>query len=58
MKKPVAKLKNLFSGDIVYCDNLKEIQKNDNIEFIKVYRQENPQRTFLVNKDAFILMHK
>lgn len=57
MKKSV-KLKNTFTGDIVYCDNMKEVQENDNMRFIKVYRQENPERTFLVNKDAFVVMHK
>lgn len=56
--KKIVKLKNTFTGDIVFCDNIKDIQENDNMKFIKVYKQENPKRIFLVNKDAFVVMHK
>ncbi len=47
------KLKNIYTGDIVYCHNINETSLVDEKVFIKVYSEENPQRTFLVNKAAF-----
>lgn len=57
MKKTL-KLKNTFTGDIVYCNDIKDIKENDGMKFIKVYKPENTERIFLVNKDAFVVMHK
>ena len=50
----VVKLKNTYTGEIVYCDNIKEEVKDGGYIFIKVYKQELPHRKYLVNKNAFV----
>ena len=47
------KLKNIYTGDIVYCHNTNEITLVEEKSFIKVYSEDNPQRIFLVNRAAF-----
>ena len=47
------KLKNIFNGEIVYCNDLNDITETNEVKFIKVFKEENLDRTFLVNKDAF-----
>jgi len=49
----VYKLENIFTGDIVFCENIEEVKPIDNLKFITVFKEENTNRTFLVNKDAF-----
>lgn len=51
--KKAVKLKNIFTSDIVYCLDMKNVQESGEIKFIQVYKEENPERIFLVNKDAF-----
>lgn len=47
------KLKNKYSNEFVMCDNMKDIVEDENYKFIKVYKQEQPHRVYLVNKDAY-----
>ena len=47
------KLKNIYTGDIVYCNNINENSIVDDKVFIKVFKEENLNRTFLVNLAAF-----
>lgn len=47
------KLKNIFNGEIVYCNDLNDITETNGVKFIKVFKEENLERTFLVNKEAF-----
>lgn len=49
----VVKLKNIYNGEEVFCENLNETYETDGITFIKVFRDNNPARKFLVNKAAF-----
>lgn len=58
MKKRIQKLENIFSGDIVYCEDIKEIKEIDGISFIRVFKEENYNRKFLVNRSAFKLLNK
>lgn len=51
--KPV-KLKNTYTGEIVYCDDIKEVIEEANYIFIKVYKPELPTRKYLVNKNAYV----
>lgn len=53
--KPV-KLKNIFNGETVICNDLNNITEANGTKFITVFKEDNPQRTFLVNKDAFELL--
>lgn len=54
----VFKLKNRFTGDIVYCKDMNSITEANGMKFIKVYKEENPQRIFLVNLEAFTILDK
>jgi hypothetical protein len=57
MKNHIAKLKNLYSGELVLTEeNVKKIQKDPDVEFIQVYFESNPTRKFLVNKNSFELV--
>ena len=49
----IVKLKNIFNGEIVFCNDLNNITEANGTKFITVFKEENAQRTFLVNKDAF-----
>jgi len=55
MKKQAVKLKNIFSGDIVLCSDIKETIQTDDKTFIRVFKEGNPNRTFLVNREAFVV---
>lgn len=50
------KLKNVYTGDIVYCKDITDTSETDSMIFIKVFKEENPQRSFLVNREAFVVL--
>jgi hypothetical protein len=54
----VFKLKNRFTGDIVLCNDMNNITESNGMKFVRVYKQENPNRTFLVNLEAFTILDK
>lgn len=54
----VVKLKNTYTGEVVYCPNIKEEVPSEGYVFIKVYKEENPQRLYLVNRNAFEILTK
>jgi hypothetical protein len=58
MKNKVVKLENIFSGDIVFCFDIKETKDIDGISFIRVFKEENKKRNFLVNRSAFKVLNK
>jgi hypothetical protein len=53
MKTKIVKLKNLYSGEIVFTENYSEVRKVDNVQLIEVFKKETPNRKYFVNKDAF-----
>jgi hypothetical protein len=53
MKTQNLKLKNLYSGEIVFTENFDDIRKVNELELIEVYKEDNPQRKYLVNRNAF-----
>jgi len=59
MKKiKVIKLKNRYNGEIVFCDDIKEIREESGIKFVFVYNSINPNRKYLANLDAFEIVNK
>lgn len=54
----IVKLKNKFTGDIVFCKDLKDITEGNGMKFVKVFKEENPGRIFLVNLEAFVILDK
>jgi hypothetical protein len=58
MENKFVKLKNLYSGEIVFTENFDDIRKVNELELIEVYKEENPQRKYLVNRNAFVPVTK
>jgi hypothetical protein len=52
-KQKEVKLKNKYNGDIVFTKAYNEIREEGGIKFIQVYTQTNPNRVYLVNREAF-----
>lgn len=53
MKTKTLKLKNLYTGEIVYSDAYDDVDMVKGVEFILVYKPENPERKYFVNRAAF-----
>jgi len=47
------KLKNIFNGEIVYCNDIHNVKSVDGYNFVSVFAKENVNRFFLVNLDAY-----
>jgi hypothetical protein len=58
MKTKVVRLKNLYTGEIVFTNSYNEVVDKDGVEFIYVYKQETPNRKYLVNRKAFEKQNK
>ena len=52
------KLKNLYTGEIVFTENFDDIRRVNELELIEVYKEDNPQRKYLVNRNAFVPVTK
>lgn len=52
------KLKNIYTGEVVICKDVNDTIDGDNKTFIKVFKEEHPQRIFLVNREAFNILNK
>jgi hypothetical protein len=52
----LSELKNLYTGDIVFCKDLNDVIENDGIIFVRVFNKDNPERTFLVNRESFKIL--
>ena len=52
--KPI-KLVNKYTKEEVYTRDYDDVIKEGNNEFIRVFSQSNPNRTFLVNRTAFVI---
>lgn len=58
VKEKIDKLKNIYTGEIVYTSNLCEKRVDANMTFIQVWKEENPQRKYFVNDEAFEKLDK
>jgi hypothetical protein len=55
VKNNAIKLVNKYTKEEVYTRNYDDVIREGNNEFIKVFNQSNPQRTYLVNRTAFAI---
>lgn len=55
--KPV-KLINKYTKEEVYTRNYEEVIREGANEFIRVFQESNPNRTYLVNRIAFEVARK
>jgi hypothetical protein len=53
VKKNPVKLINKYTKEEVYTRDYDDVIKEGTNEFIKVFNESNPQRTYLVNRTAF-----
>lgn len=52
------RLKNIYKGNVVYTLDYDDVYRMNEMEFIRVYEEDNPQRTYLANKAAFVKLDK
>ena len=57
LKVPI-KLKNRYTGEIVFCRDINDVVKDGSYTFIKVFKEELPSRTYLVNVEAYETLTK
>ena len=55
VKKNPVKLINKYTKEEVYTRDYDDVIREGTNEFIKVFNQSNPQRTYLVNRTAFAI---
>ena len=55
MKEKTIRLVNKYTKEEVYTRNYDDVVVEGTNEFIRVFQQSNPQRTFLVNRQAFVV---
>jgi hypothetical protein len=58
VQEKITKLRNIYTGEIVCTSNLFEKRKDPTYTFITVFKEENPQRKYLVNEEAFVPLTK
>jgi hypothetical protein len=56
VKNNVVKLINKYTKEEVYTRDYDKVIKEGNNEFIQVFNQNNPNRTYLVNRTAFVIV--
>ena len=54
VKEKITKMKNIYTGEVVQTSNLFEKRIDGNMTFIQVFTEQNPQRKYFVNRDAFV----
>jgi hypothetical protein len=52
-KNNLVKLVNKYTKEEVFTRNYDDVIKEGANEFVRVFTQSNPQRTYLVNRTAF-----
>ena len=56
VKNNPVKLINKYTKEEVYTRDYNDVIKEGTNEFIKVFNESNPQRTYLVNRTAFAVV--
>lgn len=49
------RLKNKYTNEIVFCLDINDVKEDTLHTFIKVFSPDNPDREYLVNRDAYIV---
>lgn len=55
-KEKVLRLKNKYNGTEVFTKNYEDVTIMEGTKFIRVYDVNNPQRTYLANRDSFVII--
>jgi hypothetical protein len=57
-KLELLKLKNLYTGEIVYTMDFDNLVVRDGQSFITVFKEESPNRFFLANREFYSKLTK
>lgn len=49
------RLKNKYTNERVFCRDINDVMEDTLYTFIKVFSPDNPNREYLVNRDAYIV---
>jgi len=52
------RLQNRYTGTIVYTKDYNDVYRVNDMNFIRVYEEINPERTYFANRDAFVILDK
>jgi len=52
------KLKNRYNGVVVFTKDYEDVYRINEMNFIRVYEESNSERTYLANREAFIILDK
>lgn len=58
MKPQITKLKNRYTGEIVFCRDIKKVIQDKNYTFVEVFKEGLPGRIYLVNLDSYEILTK
>ena len=58
LKEKFVRLKNKYTNDIVFTKDIADVYRQGDMDFIRVYNEKNPERTYLANKEAFVILDK
>jgi hypothetical protein len=50
------KLKNIYTGEVVYCKDLSDTSESNEVTFIKVISEKHPQKYYNANREAFVIL--
>jgi hypothetical protein len=56
VKEKITQLRNIYTGEVVKTSNLFEKRIDGNMTFIQVFTEQNPDRKYFVNQEAFVSM--
>jgi hypothetical protein len=51
-KKQPVKLHNPLNKEVWFCEDFSNIKTVDGVDYVTVYKEETPERTHLMRKDA------
>lgn len=58
MNENKVRLQNRYNGTIVFTKNYDDVYRLNDMNFIRVYEEINPERTYFANRDAFVILDK
>lgn len=58
LKEKFVRLKNKYTNDVVFTKDISDVYRQGDMDFIRVYNEKNPERTYLANKEAFVILDK
>lgn len=58
MDENEVRLKNRYTGVVVFTKDYEDVYRINEMNFIRVYEESNPERTYLANREAFIILDK